>query len=413
MGRKSGSLTLELSKGCPYSRIVIVPEKSVTIDGIINAAKKGIRNFFVSEGFSLSETDPKLNQLLDAYPILKTMWVKSMASPDKDAHGNSKLTGASLFVKGILEYFCGAEVEKTDLTYQLRGAFLEKDDKGVVFDAFLAEKFSDKAVSLVMTKKSGFAVTYNNKYGDISGEAEAMSPKDVYQTRDLSSMLSDESLADLGVLGVSGHPIKYNAVSELYSVKELLLEDAVRKAFYGIAVSTLAHKYASVAEFREPSDVIISGCGTNQVDINKLPNNLKTVIEGTRDSVLVLVPETQASLTQIADRIKDICDKSGYVNIAISKDFMLDPKDGLLKSVLDTDPVLKARFEEGILDKETGMVKFKSGISSFIAGLFKYLIKQGSIEVEGTKITDLGYAFKGLDNSNLDLPNRAKLGSGV
>jgi UDP-N-acetylglucosamine/UDP-N-acetylgalactosamine diphosphorylase len=42
------------------------------------------------------------------------------------------------------------------------------------------------------------------------------------------------------------------------------------------------------------------------------------------------------------------------------------------------------------------MVKFESGVSYFIVGLYKYLIKQGKIKVEGTKITDMGYAFKGL-----------------
>jgi len=41
------------------------------------------------------------------------------------------------------------------------------------------------------------------------------------------------------------------------SNRNLSLEDAVREAFYGIAISTFAHRYASVVELREPSDVII------------------------------------------------------------------------------------------------------------------------------------------------------------
>jgi 6-phosphofructokinase len=414
MGRRSGFLALELSKGCPYPRAIIVPEKSATIDDIIDVAKKGIKNFFVAEGFFLSKADPKIGQLLDAYPALKIIWEESMLSPDKDAHGNPKLICASLFIKGILEYFCGVEVEKTDLTYQLRGAFLELGDKGAVFDTFLAKKFSAKAVSLITTKQSGLAVVYNEEYGDTSGETEAKPIENVYKSRALPSILSDESLAGLGVLGISGYPIKYDAIFEPTFKKEFSLKNAIRKAFYGIAVSTLAHNYASVAEFREPSDVIISGCGKEQAGINEFSYDLKTVIEGTRDSVLVLIPEAQANLTQIADRIKDICGKLGYINIAISKDFMLDPEDRLLKSVLDTDPVLKARFEEGIVDEKTGLIRFESGVSNFIAGLFKYLIKQGDIKVEGMKITDLGYAFKGLiDNDDFDLPNRVMLDSAV
>jgi len=414
MGRKSGSLTLELSKGCPYSHAVIVPEKPIMIDDIINTSNKGIRNFFVSEGFSLSEADPKLSQLLEAYPMLKTMWEKSRTSPDRDVHGNPKLTGASLFVKGILEHFCGLRVEKTDLTYQLRGAFLQPDNKGIVFDTFLAGKFAEEAVSLIDTKQSGFAVTYNGEYGDTNGMIEAKSPKDVYKSRDLSTMLSDKSLADLGVLGVSGYQIKYNAVPDLLSEKKVTLEAAIREAFYGIAVSTFAHRYASVVELKEPSDVIISSCGRDQADIDKLPYDLKTVIGGTKDSVLLLVPEKPKSLSQIADSVKDICDKSGYVNIAISKDFMLDPKDELLESVLKTDPVLRVRFKEGIVDDKTGMVRFESGVSNFIVGLYKYLIKQGKIKVEGTKITDLGYAFKGLNkSSDFNLGNRLAIDSGA
>ena len=140
-GQEIRLLTLELSKACPHPRAVIVPEKPVTIESVINAANSGIRNFFVSEGFSLSESDPMLDELLNAYPVLRAMWEKIKTSPDRDQHGNPKLTGASLFVKGILEHFCNLKVEKTDLTYQLRGAFLQPDNNGIVFDTFLAGQF--------------------------------------------------------------------------------------------------------------------------------------------------------------------------------------------------------------------------------------------------------------------------------
>ena len=414
MGRNSGSLTLELSKACPYSHAVIVPERPVTIDDIINAANSnGVRNFFVSEGFSLSETDPKLNQLLGTYPMLRAMWDRSRTSPDRDAHGNPKLTGTSLFVKGILEHFCGLKVQKTDLTYQLRGTFLQPDNKGIVFDTFLAGKFSDEVASLVKSGQNGFAVTYSGEYGDINGTIEAKPPKDVYKSRNLSSMLTDEALAGFGVLGVSGYPIQYNAAVEKSVARKLSVEDALREIFYGIAVSTAAHNSASVAEFREPSDVIISSCDKNQANIEKLPNDLRTVIEGTRDSVLVLVPENRVNLSQIAASIEDICNKSGCVNIAISKDFMLDPKDELLESVLNTDPVLRVRFQEGIVDSNTGLVRFESGVSNFIVGLFKSLIKQGKIKVDGTRITDLGYAFKGLDRASGLKLNRTAVDSGA
>ena len=42
------------------------------------------------------------------------------------------------------------------------------------------------------------------------------------------------------------------------------------------------------------------------------------------------------------------------------------------------------------------------------------MIKQGKIKVDGAKVTDLGYAFKGLaGNSDFNLQNRAELDSGV
>ncbi|HAZ10581.1 MAG TPA: hypothetical protein DCY56_05710 [Candidatus Omnitrophica bacterium] len=401
MGRKSGSLTLELSKACPHPRAVIVPEKPVTIESVINAANNGIRNFFVSEGFSLSDKDPKLEELLNAYPVLRAMWEKIKTSPDKDQHGNPKLTGASLFVKGILEHFCNLKVEKTDLTYQLRGAFLQPDTNGIVFDTFLAHKFSDEVISLIKNGRSGMAVTYSGKYGDTHGKVKSKPAKDVYKSRDLSSIFTEESLASLGVLGVLEHPILYNAVTETAPARNLSLDEAVREAFYGISISTAAHRYASVVELRESPEIIISSCDGDRVNLEKLPYDLRTVIEATRDSVLVLTPEMRVGFKEIADKIKGIYNNSGYINVAISKDFMLDPDDRLLSDILATDPVLKARFEnEGIIDKGTGLVKFESGISNFIVGLFKYLIKQNIIKVEGTKITDLGYAFKGIASSS-------------
>jgi 6-phosphofructokinase len=427
MGRKSGSLTLELSKGCPYPHVAIVPEVPVTIDDVISAYNNGVRNFFVSEGFSLSEEDPKLGQLMGAYPKLKAMWEQSRTNPQRDDHHNPKLTGASLYVKGILKHFCGSKVEKTDLTYQLRGAFLQPDNKGIVFDTLLAGKFAEKTVSLINTKQSGLALTYNLGYGDVTGTVEAKAPGEVYASRNLISILSGKSatkmdelsqedkelvsklFSELGVMGVSN--TRYDVIFEPMAAREVSLEDAVREAFYGIAVSTHAHQYASVAEL---PDNMIASCELDQSDIDKLPYALKTVVEGTKDSVLLLVPEKPENLSRIADSIKEIYGKAGYINIAISKDFMLNQKDELLESVLKTDPVLRVKFnEEGIVDAGTGMVKFESGVSYFIVGLYKYLIKQGKIKVEGTKITDLGYAFKGLTRSGaLDI-NRKALGSGV
>ena len=400
MGRKSGSLTLELSKACPYSKVVIVPEIQVTINDVIYAANSGVRNFFVSEGFSLSENDPKLKELLEAYPVLNTMWEKARTSPDKDVHGNPKLTGVSLFVKGILEHFCGIAVERTDLTYQLRGAFLIPDSKGVVFDTFLAGKFAEAAVELLIKKQGGLALTYDAEYGDINGKVVPKEPKDVYKSRDLLSMMSSGDLAIYGVLGASGYESEHYSESERVVKRELSMEDAMREAFYAIGVSTYAHKYASVAEFREPSEAIVAACGENPDNIERLPSDIRTVLKGIKDSVFILIPEEEAGLSEIAERIKEICSRVGYVNIAISKNFMLDPKDRLLNMVLAQDPVLRARFEkEGIRDEATGLVSFESGVSSFIAGLFKYMIKQKDIKVDGTKVTDLGQAFRDLESN--------------
>ena len=394
MGRKSGSLTLESSKGCPYQKAVIIPEKKVTIDDIIASANAGTRNFFVSEGFFLSEDDPKLEELFEQYPVLRVRYQESISNPVRDAHGNPKLTGASLFVVGILEYFCGLNVERTSLTYALRGTSPQLDTAdGEVFDIALAGHFAEKAALLVDGKESGQALTYPSY--DATGQiVEAKPAEDVYAFKDLSAM-TDKELADLGVLGISG----VSASSQVASVGSVIttdvsLEEEARKIFYGINISTFAHKYSSCVEFREPSEVIVTACGKEQSDLQILSRDLRTIIEATRGSVLILIPERHVSFSEIAARIKDIYDSLGYVNVAISKDFTLDRSDEILNAILDNNPILRAKFEEEAVDIGGGLVRFEAGVSHFIIGLFKHL------QFKSTRITDLGYTFKGLDKKD-------------
>ena len=90
----------------------------------------------------------------------------------------------------------------------------------------------------------------------------------------------------------------------------------------------------------------------------------------------------------------------GYVNISISRDFTLEIEDALLKDILDKNPVLKAKFESEGIDRGSGLVTFEYGVSDFIIGLFK------QIGIKNTRVTNLGYAFKGLaQRSNPDILN--------
>ncbi|MFH1783165.1 MAG: 6-phosphofructokinase [Candidatus Omnitrophota bacterium] len=419
MGRNSGSLTYECSKGSPYPKAVIVPEIEVTIDGIINAAKEGgIRNFFVSEGFSLSPDDPKLEELLLAYPTLKARHEQSINNPilDVDAHGHPRLTGASLFVVGILEHFCGLKVERTDLTYQLRGASPQRDISGEeAFDTMLARLFAKEAVSLISEGKTGLTVTYED-YEKRDGDVLALPADVVYKSRNLSNTIVNEggslnnptvnlsntivnedgSLSSptidaafeaAGVLGMP-NPDFSPSDTKIYITEGSKIEYA-RKLFYSIAISTYTHRYASCTEFRESSDMILKACGKVQDGLEDFPKDLKTVVEATRESVLVLIPEKHVSFSEISKRVKDVHDRLEYANVAISKDFTLDKNDKLLQEVLKGDAKLQKKFEEEAIDLGNGLVRFESGVSRFIIGLYNKLGFK-------TRLTDIGYGLAGL-----------------
>ena len=400
MGRGWHSLTENCAKGCPYPYATIIPGKKVSIDEIIDVAKnKGIKNFFVSEGFSLSEKDPRLGELLAKSPMLRVMWDKAI-DPEKraqDAHGNPKLTGASLYVVGILKLFCELEVEQTDLTYELRGAFPQAGASDpVAFDIALAELFGDAAVSIGLdkTKESGLALTYPG-YEDANKQVTPKPAKDVYKSRKLKGTPEEEDeLAKFGVLGLK---IGFNAADQIRNAEvpkiDGSIESAGRKFSYGINISTRTHRGASVVEFRIPDEAMVSACGREQ-DLESIADGrgLRTVVEATKDSVLLLISQERVSFSEIADMIKAIYSKLGYVNAAISNDFALNKYDKLLNKILDNDPVLKARFENEARDLGDGWVKFDSGVSHFIVGLFKECgVKKGT-----TRVTNSGYAFRGL-----------------
>lgn len=418
MGRKAGYLTLESSKACPYPRVVLLPEKSlkVTIQQVIDAANAGIKNFFVSEGFSFDENDPDLKKLLDANPGLKLRYEKAIKNPDRDKKGNPKLTGASLFVAGILEDLCNLKVQRTDLTYQARGASVSP------FDIFLAKKFADAAVEMTVEdrvkpfneKRTGLTFTYPGYIE--TGTVVAKPAEEVYPSRDLDSDgTSKEELVKWGVLG-TGFPLP-SKIASVESPQEpyASIEEAIMSNFYAVSISTRAHLGVSCVEIRAPSEAIVSACGRQQ-DLTKISNEhgLRDVVEATEESVLVLIPEQDVSFEEIADKIKEVYDKFGYVNVAISNDFPLKGTK-LLQKVLAKDPILKAKFDKEAVNLKNGSFRFESGVSNFIVGLFNLLKSEGVIKNKAsTRVTDLGYAFKGIaGSSDLNLQNRAALDSGV
>ena len=432
-GRASGALNLEMSKACPYSKAVLNPENKISIKSIINAYNKGVRNFFVSEGFSLSEEDPRLDKLLSKNGELRMMYLRAQSNPDRDAWGHPKLTGASLYVKGILEYFCNAKlVGRTDLTYQLRGAFSEKDSDGRDFEEFLAEGKAD--IVMQDLDQSGLAAVYDGNYGEYDSAKFRTKPAEkVYETINLKGLMINKKekaklgtykkeMARLGALGIKDVIFKADPVD--VPKEDITLDIAMRKTFYADAVSTAAHTCASVMEFRQSSEDIVAACGRLQPsEIAKLPYDLGAVVEGTQDSVLILIPERQVSFYEIAKSIKEIIDNVGYVNIAVSNRFALDPNDFLLNKVLTHNLLLNRIFikaKKKAQSKNEHFVTFDSEISQFILELFKYLKNvdtenfTGEIPYEGlhslkinfdsARMANMGYAFEGLSRDDND-PN--------
>lgn len=384
MGRKSGSLTFEYARYCNGPRATLVPEKPFTIQDIIDCVNRGVTTFVVSEGVSLSKEDPKLQELLEAFPVLRAMYE---GAKDLDVHGNPKLTGASLFIKGILDHFCGLNVERTDLTFQGRGAPVGN------FDIALTGYYAKAAERIIKTEKSGFFVLTYLGYEDKGPDAVEVKTvgKEVYSSRNLTDLYDDEQLRSSGVLGVdSASNIDFNMETITPERSQGTLEEEVAKNFFSIAISTRTHgPDASCVELREPSEVIVSACG-REIDVSGISPEIETVVDATRESVLILIPENHVGFQDIAERVMEIYKREGYVNVAIKHDFPLNRKDRLLNEVLAKDPALKAKFDtEAIEDTEDDLVRFDSGVSLFINGLFKHLgIKP--------RVTNLGYAFKGL-----------------
>jgi len=204
--------------------------------------------------------------------------------------------------------------------------------------------------------------------------------------------MNDKKLAELGVLGIK----RYDFPSEIPSIsidrEDKTMEQAARDLFTRICISMRTHSpTVSCTEFNAPSDVIVSACGKRPVDFEDFSDELKILHDAVKESILVLIPESRVSFAEIATRLKDIYDRLGFVNIAISSDFVLSENDELVAKVLEDNPSLKARFEEEkiYVDKDKGLARFDSGVSDFIDGLVRELkIK--------SRVTNLGYALKGL-----------------
>jgi hypothetical protein len=332
-------------------------------------------------------------------------------------------------VKGILEYFCKAKLAgRTDLTYQLRGVFSEKDSDGRDFEEFLAEGKAD--IAMQDLDQSGIAVVYDGNYGEYdSAKFKTRPAEKVYSTVNLKGLMTNKKemaklgmfgkykkeMAKLGVLGVKDVVFKADPVD--VPEEDITLETAMRKAFYANAVSAAAHTSASVMEFMQSSEDIVRACGRLQPsDIVKLPYDLGATVEGTQDSVLILIPERQVSFFEIAKSIKEIIDNAGYVNIAISNRFALDPDDFLLKRVLMNNLLLYRIFKKAAKkaqSKNEHFITLDSEISQFISELFKYLknvdtedltgkipFRSLKINFDSARMANMGYAFEGLSNKD-------------
>jgi len=416
MGRKSGSFALDCARGCPYPKVVIAPEQPVKMSDIIKAVKEsGTRNIYISEGVSFSaEEDEMFRELLEKNPHLAERYATLQKNPQRDAHGNVLLRGVFLYAAGAIELFCkDLKVERGAITYPARGASPQKETDGVedfYFDDYLADVFSEKALELIKEGKTGLALYYPDyKRGH---KVEAKPCKEVYAEKNLKDIYIDKELAELGVLGMEG--VKFlpgKDAIRTYS-GEYTKEGAARELFYSQAISTRTHSsllsaskhLLSSAEFDLPSKIMVSACGRKQPGIENYPDELRTIIETTRESVMILIPEKYVSFGELANSIENISDNLGYVNIAVSSDFMLDKTDPILKEVLDRDDALRAKFNTEAIDIGDDKVIFNYDVSKFIRGLFDYLGKK-------TRRMNFNYIFDNLEQEtkDLSLPNDREL----
>lgn len=423
MGRKSGSLTLDVAKGCPLSNAALIPEIKAKMDDILDAIEnKGVKVIFISEGFAFPKNDQLFQKVLELDIHSKERF-RMATDPNLqklDAHGNPLLRGVSLYVREAIDRLTDFEAVITSVTYPERGIWDQEDKidgRKFSYDDSVSKAAAYEAVSLINDGKTGLAITWpiDYKTGDNGRiEVTAKPVAAVYKSRDVVDTYKklygdkwENELAKSGVLGTKNPDF---SPDEEFIIPEpdMTKEQAVRILFNAVNISTRTHSslkkpLVSIVELGLDSETLVRACGKIQPDIKTFEKPLRMIIETTKDSVVLIIPKKYFSFRQLAKQIKKLSKKFGYVNIAISRDATIDIKDPIFQAVLKNDNALSAKFhkvlnkkakmkgmfEDKSIGKGKALMYFDRDVSKFIRGLCDYL-------KIASRRTNLDYAFENL-----------------
>ncbi|MFH1878178.1 MAG: 6-phosphofructokinase [Candidatus Omnitrophota bacterium] len=231
--------------------MIILPEKPVSIINILRRAKeirskKGVINIAVSEGFKINQNDPLWNLLLEKQPLLKAK-IKAAGKLKPDKHGNIQLAGASEFVWGILatrwSELEGAELAEVarvspelaeelktmdlglkwrDINHTIFG-YIGRGLRPSVWDMRMAEQYVEKAVELLMEKKTGYMVAYSDANTPFGSEPVALPAEKVL------TLKGKKFSRDLITLS-EGSPF----FNDVFSLARESAEEALRGLFAGL-----------------------------------------------------------------------------------------------------------------------------------------------------------------------------------
>lgn len=118
---------------------------------------------------------------------------------------------------------------------------------------------------------------------------------------------------------------------------------------------------------------------------------LETGIAGGAD--LILIPEKPVDLEQLTERIRQIHEKQGYVNIALAEGVRFREDDPILLRAKAESPVVKAMVEEDLGKDAHGNPKL-GGVGQILRRIIR--IQLGFKKLESVRATDLGFTLRGL-----------------
>ncbi|MDP8259176.1 MAG: 6-phosphofructokinase [Candidatus Aadella gelida] len=402
--------------------IIIVPEKNVSIRGILQRSqeiyeKYGVINLSVSEGYKVDPKDPLLDELRRKNPLIEDVWQKvEQGKIESDMHGHPKLEGATDFIFAILTTrWEDGEAKKYDIGLkpdEIKHAIFGYTGRGLrpgKYDLIMAKKLTKKAVELIEKGQSGWMATYPDKglhpYDSdplvrsveaVLNDREGFKyPKDLttlgeegvdaYIDNELAvrgfRILTDAELIGRGVLiekdgKVKGHRLKSfektpsETVLDFEIAVKLLREDMISSS-----ISANTNRRGSIFEVPDDRGLLTLALSDKYPDDYKDWDNVdKASWEKISPKILALVPGREQKISDIVEEASQIKKQHGVVFIVVGSGYGFSEKDKDFRKLVSEDPYLKAKYDmlKQVVEDETDLVKVKY-ISHFIrAALMKY-----------------------------------------